>query len=65
MPSHRHSIYSGYSDTAGTSDAYRYETNWAGKNTANREGLVSFTGGSKKHNNVQPYEVVFVFKRSS
>lgn len=69
MPSHSHSIYSGYGDkddpTVST-DAYRYQY-WGGSERGWHKGSLGTgaEGGSESHNNIQPYIVTYMWKRIS
>lgn len=57
MPSHAH--YDGYNGASGTSTGYNGVS-------GNRGGLLTqYTGGDGAHNNLQPYIVVFRYRRVS
>lgn len=68
MPSHRHGIFAGYGDT-GSGDILRYQQ-WAGNGRGYQDGLsagqvMSNTGGDGAHNNLQPYVVVYMWRRTA
>lgn len=68
LASHQHAISSGYDGALsdGGADRYRYET-WATKNAGWNAGPhgTSYVGGNQSHNNMQPYSVVYIFKRTA
>ena len=66
IPSHSHTIRSGWSDSSPDSDAYRYQF-W-GKNDLSWKGGnlgTGSTGGGGAHNNLQPYIVVNFWRRTA
>lgn len=64
MPSHTHDIFCGFGEDSTGSDALRYQT-WAKNNQGNHSFLVRNAGGSLFHNNLQPSNAVYRFKRIS
>ncbi len=66
IPSHSHTIRSGWSDSSPGSDAYRYQF-W-GKNDLGWKGGnlgTGSTGGGGAHNNLQPYITVYMWRRTA
>ena len=66
IPSHSHTIRSGWSDSSPSSDAYRYQF-W-GKNDLGWKGGnlgTGSTGGGGAHNNLQPYITVYMWRRTA
>ena len=64
MPSHTHNIFCGFGEDSTGSDALRYQT-WAKNNQGDHSFLVRNAGGSLFHNNLQPSNAVYRFKRIS
>lgn len=64
MPSHTHNIFCGYGEDSTGSDALRYQA-WAKNNQGDHSFLVRNAGGSLFHNNLQPSNAVYRFKRIS
>ena len=69
IPSHTHSIYAGYGDIGSpsvSSDSYRYQY-WGGNARGWKTGTLGAgaTGGGKSHNNMPPYYVVYIWRRTA
>ena len=66
IPSHSHTIRSGWSENSPGNDAYRYQF-W-GKNDLSWKGGnlgTGSTGGGGAHNNLQPYITVYMWRRTA
>lgn len=63
MPSHKHSITSRYNATALGDTVYGWVNNTGTADT--RDNFISNTGGGGGHNNLQPYIVVYRYRRTA
>ena len=62
MPSHNHSVKQASNDT-GLGDNYFTAGKKGNYNTSNVP--INYTGGSRPHNNLQPYITVYMWKRTA
>ena len=66
IPSHSHTIRSGWSENSPGNDAYRYQF-WGGNDLDWHGGNLGTgsTGGDGYHNNLQPYITCYMYKRTA
>ena len=67
IPAHTHTIKSGYGDIDSTSyDSYRYQY-WGHTSNGWKSGNLGAgsTGGGQAHNNMPPYYVVYIWRRTA
>ena len=64
MPAHSHDVYSGWSENTGGADAFRYQT-WANQGKGWHSGFISTVGSGQAHNNMPPYLVVYMWRRTA
>ncbi len=65
MPKHRHTVNTIYPFVAGADYTGVPNSNAKSYHSTNTKDVVNFTGGDGAHNNMPPYLVVYMWKRTS